>query len=195
LHKNSKIFFRVFVIALVLADGCGLFDTRDPEPPDNTRSTYVPPTTPQIVLDNLSFSILEKNTDNYTKCISAANYTYVPDAQSLSVWGTLFLSWNQQSEKRYFETLIAATNTTASSVLFLDNERFTIVSSDSVLFQASYIVVFQHNRINLPKSAKGNMNLTLNTDANDLYYISRWEDFRQNDTDFTWSELKANFSP
>ena len=195
--KNNKkylAFYIGYIAAILFFKGCGLFDTRDPENPETIRSTYTPPTTAEIVIDNLSFAIQEKNSDNYSKCISAANYFYVPDAQSLATYKHIFLNWNAFSEKLYMDKLINETNTNASSVLFLDNKRFTPVTSDSTIFQADYIVVFQHNRLNLPKSAKGNITLSLVTDANDLYYIRKWEDFRQHDTDFTWSELKANFT-
>jgi hypothetical protein len=46
----------------------------------------------------------------------------------------------------------------------------------------------------VPKSAEGNLRLTLKADLSNFFYIEKWEDYRQNDTDFTWSELKANFS-
>ena len=192
--KKNKILFTVFLITVLSIKGCGIFDTRDPEEPANIRSTFVPPTTPEIVIDNLSFSILEKNSQNYIKCISASNFLYVPDSKSQLVYGQIFENWDPLDEKRYMDNLISQTNTHASSVLFLDNEIYTQITSDSVSFQADYIIVYQHNRINLPKSAIGNLLLTLNTDENDLYSITRWQDFRQNDTDFTWSELKANFS-
>jgi len=194
LLKKNKILFTVFLITVLLIKGCGIFDTRNPEEPANIRSTFVPPTTPEIVIDNLSFSILEKNSENYVKCISASNFLYVPDSKSQLVYGQIFENWDPLDEKRYMDNLISQTNTHASSVLFLDNEIYTQITSDSVSFQADYIIVYQHNRINLPKSAIGNLLLTLNTDENDLYSITRWQDFRQNDTDFTWSELKANFS-
>ncbi len=174
--------------------GCGIFDTRDPEEPSNIRSTFVPPTTPEIVIDNLSFSILEKNSENYIKCISASNFQYVPDSKSQLLYGQIFQNWDPLAEKRYMDNLISQTNTNASSVLFLDNETITQITADSASYQADYIIVYQHNRVNLPKSATGNLLLTLNSDENYLYSITRWQDFRQNDTDFTWSELKANFS-
>lgn len=182
------------ILFLLSFQGCGIFDTRSPENPATIRSTYVPPTTAEIVVDNLSYAILEKNSENYNKCLSTEQYTYVPDSKSQLNYHEIFQNWNTQSEKRYIENLISHTNISSSSVLFLDNRSYTLISSDSVSFTAQYIVVFQHEVSNVPKSAKGNVTLYLSTDQNQLFYISRWEDFRQNDTDFTWSELKANFS-
>lgn len=178
---------------ILLIKGCGIFDTRAPEMPNNIRSTYLPPTSPEIVLDNLSFAIQEKNSENYLKCISYGNYTYIPDSKSQLTYGQIFLNWDRISEKHYMDVLISNTNSSSTSVLFLDNKNLELINSDSATFNAEYIVVFQH-RLNYPKSAKGNITLYLSADENNLFNISRWEDFRRNDTDYTWSELKANFS-
>lgn len=179
---------------LLVLHGCGIFETRDPEPPQTIRSTYFPPTTPDLVVENLTYSILEKNSENYIKNFSPVNFQYVPDSRSQQNYELIFAGWNQAAEKKYLDNLIIETNPTSSSVLFLDNARMTQITPDSAIYQANYIIVFQHQRISVPKSAKGNLTLNISTDENDLFYIRKWEDFRQHDTDFTWSELKANFN-
>jgi hypothetical protein len=189
--KFEKII--TILMCMFYLHGCGIFDTRTPEVPNNTRSTYVPPTSPEIVIDNLSFSVQEKNSENYLKNISGGQYIYVPDSKSQLNYNEIFINWSRQSEKHYIDNLISQTNATSTSVLFLDNKNFTLINSDSATFNADYIVVFQH-RLNFPKSAKGSMKLYLSTDENNLFNITRWEDYRQNDSDYTWSELKANFS-
>lgn len=174
--------------------GCGLFSTRTPENPITVRSTFEPPTTPQSVIDNLTSSIIEKNSSNYVKCLSITNYVYAPDSKALSLYGTIFQNWNVNSEKFYMDNLISQTSVNATSNLFLSNVVTNIISTDSAISTGDYIVVFQHNRNNIPKSAVGNFRLTMKADENSLYSIFKWEDFRKHDTDFTWSELKANFS-
>jgi len=174
--------------------GCGIFDTRSPQQPTNTRSTYVPPSSPGDVISNLSFSIEEKNSNNYVRNLSTSAYTYVPDSKSQSQYFQTFQNWNINSEKSYFDNILAQMDPNASSNLFLSLLNTTLISSDSAVTTADYIVVFQHNRNNIPKSAVGNFRLIMKADQNNLFYITKWEDFRKNDTDFTWSELKANFS-
>jgi hypothetical protein len=192
-HIVPALILTLLIINCSLFTGCGIFDTRDPEDPETIRSTYVPPTSPELVIDNLSFSIQEKNSVNYNKCISDQQYVYVPDSKSQLNYSEIFQGWNKSSEKRYIDNLISRTNATATSVLFIDNENLTLITPDSAVYSAQYIVVFQHNQANVPKSAKGNITVYLSSDENNLFYIKRWEDFRQNDNDFTWSELKANF--
>lgn len=191
LKKSGKYLF-ILIAITILVKGCGIFETRDPEPPEEVRSNYVSPTTADLVLTNLENAIAEKNSENYIKCLSAENFQYIPDSRSLQNYKIIFTEWDQLSEKRYLDNLII--NTPSTSALFLSNKRLTQVSPDSAVFQANYQVVFQHNQQNIPKTAKGNLIFNIATDANDLYYVRRWEDFRQNDTDFTWSELKANFN-
>jgi hypothetical protein len=195
LRGNCK-YSNIIILFIVLATvpGCGLFDTRSPEEPVTVRSTYEPPTSPEAVLRNLSASIDEKNSTNYMKCLSSDYYVYVPDSKSQLLYGTIFQNWNFNSEKFYFDNLISQTNSTASSNLFLSNPLINQITPDSATYTAEYIVVFQHNRTNIPKSALGNITLSLKADQSSFYYIEKWEDFRKNDTDFTWSELKANFS-
>ena len=184
-----------FIILLIFYQGCGIFDTRDPQDPETIRSTYFPPTSADLVIDNLSYSIQEKNSNNYNRCISSENYQYIPDSRSQQQYVEIFKSWDIQAEKHYLDNLISRQEGgNSSAVLFLDNERLTQLSSDSARYQADYIFVFQHNQANVPKSSKGRMSLILATDSDALFYIRKWEDFRQNDTDFTWSEFKANFS-
>lgn len=192
MRKRLK-YLSVFLLVTAIIQGCGIFDTREPEPPETVRSTYTLPTTASLVIENLEFAIAQKNSENYNKCISQTSFQFVPDSRSQQNYELIFSQWSQLAEKKYLDNLISATNSTSSSVLFLDNERLTQINSDSALYQANYVVVFQHNFQNIPKSARGNLTLNIGTD-NDLYYIKKWEDFRQNDTDFTWSELKANFS-
>ena len=115
----------------------------------------------------------------------------MPDSKSLSLYGQIFQNWDINSEKFYFENLISQTNANASSNLFPSLNQIT---PDSAIYSAEYIIVFQHNKTNVPKSAEGNLRLTLKADLSNFFYVEKWEDYRQNDTDFTWSELKANFS-
>ncbi len=194
LKRFKKHYISLFIIPLAVLAGCGLFDTRYPEEPVTVRSTYEPPTTPEAVMRNLSAAILEKNSSNYQKCLPPSGFNYVPDSKSQYLYGIIFQNWDINSEKFYFENLISQTNTEASSNLFLSNAVTNLITPDSATYTADYIVVFQHNKTNVPKSSVGNMRLALKADENNFFYILKWEDFRENENDFTWSELKANFS-
>ncbi len=193
-RRFNKYAINISAAILVFAAGCGLFDTRSPEEPVTIRSTFEPPTTPEALVRNLTFSIFEKNSTNYQKCLSLTQFSYVPDSKAQSLYGIIFQNWDVNSEKFYYENLISQTNAEASSNLFLSNAVTNIITPDSAIYTADYIVVFQHNKTNVPKSSVGNMKLSLKADESNYFYITLWEDFRKNEADFTWSELKANFS-
>jgi hypothetical protein len=194
-NTHIKLIAGIAVIMLpFIMEACGIFDTRTPENPVSVRSTYEPPTSPDAVTRNLTFSISEKNSNNYIKNLYPGNYRYVPDSKAQALYGTIFSEWDVQSEKLYLDNLISQTGNGASSNLFLSNTITTIISADSSITTSDYILVFQHNKTNIPKSAIGSLRWTMKTDVNSFYYISKWEDFRKNDSDFTWSEMKANFS-
>ncbi len=191
---KNLLFFWALLFILSGLNSCGLFDTRTPQDPSSARSNYIPPTTPDNVIQNLMSSISDKNSTNYLKCMYTGQYQYIPDSKSQAIYGVIFSTWSMNSEKHYLDNLIAQSDQNASSNLFLSETVTSQLSSDSAVTTSNYILVFQHNRANIPKSAVGNFRITTKTDANSFFYITKWEDFRNNDTDFTWSELKANFS-
>ncbi|HMQ70112.1 MAG TPA: hypothetical protein PKA90_13930 [Ignavibacteria bacterium] len=193
MQKNIKQ--ALFVILLFL-HGCGLFDSREVEPPSESRSTFIQPTSPDLVLTNLIFSISEKNLDNYMRCFVDSNFSnkrfrYFPDALSQASY-PVFQSWNLSSERVYYSNLISATDPNAASNLFADN--YTINTAiDSAIMDMDYIFVFGHNRQNVAVEAKGKLRFVMATDTRGLWSIYDWYDFTDKNNDTTWSVVKANF--
>ena len=61
------------------------FATREPEPPKNSGSRYIPPFSAEIVLENMRNAISDRNTENYLRCFSDSTRTgerfrFEPDA-------------------------------------------------------------------------------------------------------------------
>ena len=186
-----------FVTSLTLS-ACGLLETREPQPPSQTSSTFIPPTSPSIVLDNLVSAIRERNTDNYIRCLvdssfSDKRFSFVPTQEAQSQYFTVFNSWSPSAERGYFENLKSLTPSTATTLLFFSNQKFESVQSDSALFSATYDLVFQHNVSGVPQEAKGALQFYMATDRNRLWMIYRWVDLKTG-SDFSWSEMKGRFS-
>lgn len=193
MHKKIK---NIIFIFLLIYSGCGLFETRSVEAPTDPRSTFTQPTSPDIVLSNLSFAIAEKNRDNYLRCLvdssfSVRRFKYFPDALSQSSY-PVFFNWNLTHERNYFSNLLSFTNESASSNLFLSNITFNS-GIDSSVVDSDYILVFEHNKQNVAKVTKGKLRFIMGSDTRSLWSIHSWYDFRDNANDTTWSELKANF--
>lgn len=188
---KGVLFFMFLIIA-----GCDLFSARSVEPPSEPRSTFTQPTSPDIVLANLSFAIAEKNSDNYIRCLVDTNFSqrrfrYFPDAVSQSTY-PVFLSWNVFHERNYYTNLISSTDQNASTNLFLSNTSIN-TGIDSAVVDSEYLLVYNHNRQNLAKITKGNLRFILGTDVRGLWSIHSWYDFINTANDTTWSVLKANF--
>jgi len=192
LKKSEYVIFFIFL----LAAGCGLFESRSVESPSAPRSTFTQPTSPDIVLANLSFAIAEKNLDNYLRCLVDTNfslrrYRYFPDALSQSNF-PVFQNWSINSERIYYSNLISFTNQTSSSNLFLSNTSFN-TGLDSAIIDSEYLLVFDHNKQNVAKVTKGTLRFIMGMDVRGLWSIHGWYDFINGQSDTTWSVLKANF--
>ncbi len=180
----------------MLFNSCGLFETRSVEPPTVIRSTFIQPTSPDIVLTNLNYAVAEKNLDNYMRCLVDTNfslrkYRFFPDAFSQSSF-PVFNNWNLNNERSYFSNLISFTEPGSSSNLFPDNIIIS-TSIDSAILDMNYILIFNHNRQNVAKETKGKLRFVMSADSRGLWSIHSWYDFVVNNNDTTWSVLKANF--
>ncbi|MBK7446470.1 MAG: hypothetical protein IPN57_11035 [Ignavibacteria bacterium] len=188
---------KILIIGIIVICGCGLFDSRSVEPPSEPRSTYLQPTSPDIVITNLNFAIAEKNLDNYLRCFTDSNFSqrrfrYFPDAISLSSY-PVFQTWSLTNERNYYSNLISFTNTNSSSNLFLSNTTFNS-GIDSAIVDSDYILIFDHNKQNVAKIAKGKLRFIMGVDSRSLWSVHGWYDFINQNNDTTWSVIKANFA-
>lgn len=182
----------------MIVTGCGIFETRTPEPPSQTSSGFIPPTTANIVLDNLINSIQERNTDNYIRCfvdtaVSDKRFSFVPTQEAQSQYAAVFSSWALSSERAYFENLKSHTPASSTTLLALNNGKFESTQSDSAIYSASYLLIFQHNVSGIPQESRGNLQFYLAPDRRGFWVIYRWIDIKTG-SDFSWSEMKGKFS-
>ena len=196
-EKTPLALLLCFAVTLALAS-CGLLETREPQPPAQTSSTYIPPTSPSLVIDNIINAIRERNTDNYIRCLVDSNFSdkrfsFVPTQEAQSKYAIKFNGWSVSSERGYFESLKSQTPSSGTTLLFFSSQKFQSVQSDSALFTGTYDVVFQHTVSGVPQEAKGTLQFYMATDRNRLWMIYRWVDI-QSGSDFSWSELKGRFS-
>lgn len=184
---------------MVIFFGVSLYscNLRDAEAPITSRSTFVPPTSPDLVVINLQFSVIEKDKNNYLACFvdtsySLRRYTYTPDVVS-GIQYPIFGFWNLSNEKTYYTSLLSLTDPVSTSNLFFSNDKLN-VSGDTAFFDADYLLRVDHQKTNVAKTLKGKIRLVLGSDSRNLWSIHRWVDFQSTTSDTTWSVLRANFS-
>jgi hypothetical protein len=185
------------LLLLIIAGGCDLFETRDPEPPSSGSSTFIPPTSPDLVLENLGNSIAEKSAENYLRCMvdtlsSGRRFTFIPTAGAAGRYATTFMDWSLQSERAWFSALKAFADADAASNLAL-NGSFSVITADSAIYEGGYDLTFRHGVSNVAETVRGTLQFVLHTDRNSIWSITRWSDIPIND-ETSWSEWKGRFA-
>lgn len=191
---NKSYLILILIAIAALLNSCAL---RDDEAPTISRNTFVPPTSPDLVMVNLQFSVIEKDVNNYMSCFvdsnySTRSYSYVPDVIS-QIQYPIFQNWKLSNEKTYFTSLLSLMNESATSNVFFSNPVLNTLS-DTAVYDADYLLRADHQKTNVAKTLKGKIRLILSADSRNLWSIHKWIDFQSMNSDTTWSVLKANFS-
>lgn len=192
--KYTTLIFCLIILTVFIFESCKL---RDAEDPVSSRSTFIPPTSPDLVLVNLQYSVIEKDINNYMSCITDSNYSsrrfsYTADVTS-QIQYPIFRTWGLNNEKSYYNNLISLTDPNSNSNLFFTNQTLNIFS-DTAVCDAEYLLRVDHQKPNVAKTLKGKVRFVLSSDSRNLWSIHNWTDIKANATDTTWSILKANFS-
>jgi hypothetical protein len=180
----------------ILAGGCDLLSTREPERPQQ-QTTYLAPTTPEAVLQNFSAAINARDATGYGRCFADSTrggYHFLPagDAQQ---YAARFAAWTARDEVTYFQNLRAQVSADNSLSVFLDSLATETASPDSVVFSAHYTMIARHADPSRPTETRGRMYLTMRADgATQQWAIARWVDVAV-PPDVSWSVLKARFAP
>lgn len=182
-----------FFISLTVFAGCDIFNTRIPEKPSQAISSFIQPTTADIVLTNFKNAIEEYNVDNYIKCFVDPNfsdrkYKFVASAEA-GIDRTIFEDWSLESERQYITNLGKPSFTNAKLILTLKGE--TVVATDSVIYNFDYSLDYPHSNQNY--IVVGNLRFYIGADRNRNWSIYKWEDYKTTSST-TWSYLKAVFS-
>ena len=69
-----KSLIKIFLIFILLIfQACDLFESREPESPTETKSSYRVPVEPTDVIENLKNSFKDKNSNDYKKNFSSGS--------------------------------------------------------------------------------------------------------------------------
>ena len=184
---------------LMLGAGCNLFEPRDPEPPTQTSDSFIPPTDPDVVIENLQNAIAQKNSVNYVRCFAdpsrtARPFQFSPSPDAGSRYASVFANWTVDQEKVYFQNLVARASgkVNAYSNLLLTH-RVVTLTADSAIQSYDYTLTFEHSDPSFPTVATGNLQFVLGLDNNNAWVIYRWSDFKTTG-DVQWSHFKGKFS-
>jgi len=185
--------FSITLFISLLFNSCGLFETRTPTSPDSDGGNFIPPTSVDIVIDNLVTAFNIKKVDNYCNCFLDSLYEFKPSVDANLNYPGMFDIWKVDNERKYFLNLVNTLGQSNNIKLQLLNIKYESQSSDSVVLFADYSIDVELSD-NLNTKYIGIMSLTMFLTNNGFWSISRWLDFqKENETEKTFSELKAKF--
>ncbi len=195
MNKKFRIFF--FLISLTFFFCDNPFTTREAEEPEQTETSWTQPLSAETVLFNFKNSLLEKNVENYVRCMkidetSSSGFIFRPEAGTALNYPEVFNEWNIESERRYINQLFSIVPEDSVIQLELVDINEDIFLSDSAWVVRNYTFAARHTIPGYPTMTKGRIELGLSKTDRGLWHISFWEDRRTEDTP-VWSVFKAIF--
>ena len=160
--------------------GCDILTTRDAEPPDDTRSSYMDAFERKTVIQNLINAFADKNTDDYLKSFPEINFTnklfqFVPSSTALTRY-TIWNDWNLSSEFQSFNNMKTFVPDEFPINLSLSSSDNSFsVFGDSLKYSSEYFIsVPQINGDQL--NFQGNVEFSMLRDSRSIWVIYFWKD-------------------
>ncbi len=192
-----KRMLSIISIFLLLA-GCELFTPRESEPPLDTSDPYAwkPPTTPEIVLDNLS-NAFPAHKSNYLLGVlgndpeAEIKFSFIPDETVRNAQPGVFAPWGYEEEEVFIIKLFQFLNPDDLQHLAWQVEQISPIDDRyEIIAEYQLTLSYLENKAPLPTQIKGQATLTLVQNTDLLYEISIWQDLKS-DTLPCWSNLKT----
>jgi len=196
-RANARLLVFGFLLALTQV-ACNIFETRDPEPPSQSSSIFVPATEPSLVFSNMTNAFRDLNSVNYLKSFADSSsagrsFSFEPTQQAKIKYGGVFLTWSRQSEQQYFENLRSKIPSGSAATLSFESLTVQSLQSDSAQYEATYRLTVLHTVATLATEARGKAQLLLIADRSRNWVIWRWIDLTTSTGTFSWSDLKGAF--
>lgn len=180
------------------AFSCNLFETRDPEPPSQSATEFLPPTLPRDVITNLKSAIAQKSPENYVRSFADTSSTgeefrFIPSSTGNTSFPGVFIDWSRANEDAHFRDLLShKLSQNSFSNLSTVGDSY-IPQGDSTVYTATYTLTFDHNVPPFPYFARGRLQFMLKRDRNGFWVITEWTDSQEIDTVITWTHFKGKF--
>ena len=184
------------ILLLIILVGCDIFSTRDPELPNETKSSYVSATQKEIVIQNLINAFAEKNADDYLKSFSNLDFVnrpfqFNPSSTALTTYQNIWVDWNLSSEVQSFNNMktLVPDESLVSLTLSSSPGSFSLFG-DSWKYSSEYL-------LNVPTrdgdtlNFQGNVEFSMIPDSRSIFVIYFWKDNGFGDNP-SWSDLKGS---
>lgn len=190
-----KWFVLITVIVLFIMS-CELFTPRDSEPPVDVLDPYawVPPTSPEIVLQNLSNAFPAQKLNYHLDVLGNSDersFAFIPDQGVASSQPGVFDNWGFVEEENFITKLFETLNHEGLQRLEWEIEQLSpIDDSYEIITDYHLTLSYGETETPMPGQFRGQATLTLVQNIDQLYEISVWQDLKA-DTLPCWSDLKT----
>ena len=184
-----------FFSSLMILQACDIFESRDPQSPDEPKSSYTVPVEPTDVIENLKNSFKDKNSNYYKKNFSSGlplvdrNFYFIPSSNDLNI---IPADWTTSQEFQYFNNLVIQAPQDFPISLTLTDEQYDL-QADSAIYAAKYFISVPVLN-SVPVNYEGNLRFIMVTDRNAAWVIYFWEDIASQGLK-SWSNLKSEYAP
>ena len=188
MRRIAIIFF------LLLLGGCDLFQTRDAQIPDQSRSNYQTAVTKDLLIQNLINSMKDVNLQNYLACFSDTSFSgkqfiFNPSSGAASLYPSFAYPWDKKNESAYFTNLISRIPSGIPVTLVITNPSSSQVG-DSIIYSASYTLNVPFTDSSIPSLYQGDLKFNMIQDSRLVWSIYLWQDIKSTQYP-SWSELKG----
>jgi len=184
-----------FFSFFILLQACDIFESRDPQSPDEPKSSYLVPVEPTDVIENLKNTFKDKNSNDYKKNFSSGsplvdrNFYFIPSSNDLNINPT---DWTVAQEFQYFNNLVIKVPQDIPMTLTFSDEQYDL-QADSAIYAAKYLISVPVLN-SVPVNYEGNLRFFMVTDRNAAWVIYFWEDIASQGLK-SWSNLKSEYAP
>jgi len=183
----------IVIFFLILLGGCDLFQTRDAQQPNQSRSNYQVATSSDIVIQNLINSMKENNLQNYLACFSDTSFSgkpflFIPSSGAASLYPSFASPWDKKNESYYFTTLIG--RPIGDTIRLVITNPNSSQVGDSLIYSASYTLSVPFIDASIPSLYEGDLKFSMILDSRLVWSIYLWQDIKSTQYP-SWSELKG----
>lgn len=182
------------IFSLLFMEGCDLFQTRDAQQPNQSRSNYQLAVTPDLLIANLVNSLKDVNLQNYLACLSDTSfggktYLFNPSSEAASLYPSFASPWDKKNESSYFTNLIARIPSGLQVTLNLTSP-ISSPQGDSLIYTASYTLDVPFTDSSIPPHYEGDLKFSMIRDSRLVWSIYFWQDIKSTSYP-SWSDLKG----
>ncbi|MGE5316168.1 MAG: hypothetical protein ACM3Q4_15850 [Acidobacteriota bacterium] len=195
--RSDRLLLSVLLLVCAL-NGCGLFDTREPESPVGAGGVNPPASSPEMVLQNFTSAVQQKNIQDYEKLFSDSvngirNFTFVPSPEAAVRYASVFSRWSRTSETDYFRNAVSSLAQSGYPNVTFMNPTYVRFQSDSAIISTEYLLLVPHRLTTVTTTFTGRADFYTARDKNQTWTIYRWVDYTTK-RDSSWSDCKGAFA-